>query len=558
MMIAMRTVMRCFVAAIAALFATAAQAVQLGDPQGRSTAGEPIDLYIPVLTGPSASTATATLTQVAASSTSGESMVDGLGAAVVYDQAGTYVRITSAGPVTANSLRFRVSYDTGGMTLTRSYTIALSRPRPVAIARAEGRAIPNRVQQPVSSAAGRYGPVRLGETLWQIARDLRASHGGSVRDMMNQLLADNPSAFVAGDMNRLKAGVTLVVAADGSIAMDPKAMDPRVENGVAPAAPAPKPPQPQPRGTDLIALAEGSRNPEEASAPVTLLDEPRREPIDWRLLHPERDAELRRLDERFARIRSRYGVAASSSTLAPVLDTRGGAVQPRRSGVTPAATTAVSETEVAISLSPVADAAASPAVASAVATVDAQALSTLQQVAALSVGSLILGALGYRVTRRKAKTSQQQVHQALETERRERVAHKAAQRLELEAEVKRIMEEHRSSMTAQQRPETSGDDLTEVDLSITHGRYQRAELLLKEVLREAPRNVDAKLRLADVYYVTGQTDAFLRIAQDLRAHHRHEIADAEWQKVMRMGRVLRPDDSLFGRLNEVTRELRTA
>jgi Tfp pilus assembly protein FimV len=182
----------------------------------------------------------------------------------------------------------------------------------------------------------------------------------------------------------------------------------------------------------------------------------------------------------------------------------------------------------------------------------------LQLVAALSVGSLILGALGYRVTRRKAKTSQHREHQVREIERKERVSHKAAQRLELESEVKRIMAEHRANMSAQQRPENYGDDLTEVDLTITHGRYQRAELMLKEVLREAPRNVDAKLRLADVYYVTEQVEAFLRIAQDLRAHHRHEIADDDWQKVVRMGRVLRPDDSLFGRLNEVPREMRTA
>ncbi|OQX00613.1 MAG: hypothetical protein BWK73_48025 [Thiothrix lacustris] len=64
--------------------------------------------------------------------------------------------------------------------------------------------------QPVSVHAGAaYGPVKNNDTLWEIASRHRPSYDISVPQMMAAIQAQNPDAFVAGDMNHLRKGVYL-------------------------------------------------------------------------------------------------------------------------------------------------------------------------------------------------------------------------------------------------------------------------------------------------------------------------------------------------------------
>lgn len=64
--------------------------------------------------------------------------------------------------------------------------------------------------QPVSVHAGTsYGPVKNNDTLWDIASRRRPSYDISVPQMMAAIQAQNPDAFVAGDMNHLRKGVYL-------------------------------------------------------------------------------------------------------------------------------------------------------------------------------------------------------------------------------------------------------------------------------------------------------------------------------------------------------------
>lgn len=70
-----------------------------------------------------------------------------------------------------------------------------------------GRAMqPQRV--PVTAADGEYGPVKINETLWQIA-DRYRPNGISVQQMMQAVLAANSQAFYANNINNLKAGSIL-------------------------------------------------------------------------------------------------------------------------------------------------------------------------------------------------------------------------------------------------------------------------------------------------------------------------------------------------------------
>lgn len=546
----MRTVMRCFIGAFASLIAMTAHAVQLGDLQGRLVIGQPVDAHIQVMTDPAAPTATVTLIADGLHDPGGASRaaVPDLRGEVVRDASGTYIKVTTAAPVQEPMLRFRLRYDTGDVALTRGYSIALQRPPPQ-LARSPTRASPRRVaiddvpRPAVPSGAGRYGPVQPGETLWEIARDIRATSGGRIQDIMERLLADNPTAFIGGDMNRLRVGVALVVP--DVVAVKPPAT----------ASPSASMIEETPAATNEPLVA-AMASVERSVPPVAT--------IDWRAQRPEHAAELQRLDDKFARIRARF---AASSTA--VRDDPQGASSTEEILELPAIeiprtpTIVEADAEVSVTLSPVAAAEAAVTESRVAAnpagtkdTEDAATQSALLLISAMLAGGLLLGTLSFSITRRKAQASRQVVHVSQETERKQMVSNKAAQRIELEAEVRRIMEEHKRAKAELRVVDAPENDLTEVDLSITHGRYQRAELLLKEVIHEDPRNVDAKLRLVDVYYVTKQADPFLRVTRDLRAHHRHDLADDDWQKVVRMGRILCPDQPLFGRLSNVMLEAR--
>jgi FimV-like protein len=66
--------------------------------------------------------------------------------------------------------------------------------------------------QPLSAQAGAaYGPVKNNDTLWDIASRRRPSFDISVPQMMAAIQAQNPDAFVAGDMNHLRKGVYLKI-----------------------------------------------------------------------------------------------------------------------------------------------------------------------------------------------------------------------------------------------------------------------------------------------------------------------------------------------------------
>ncbi len=51
--------------------------------------------------------------------------------------------------------------------------------------------------------------VQSNESLWAIASDVAAEQNRSVAEVMNQIKANNPHAFIQGDMNRLRRGAAL-------------------------------------------------------------------------------------------------------------------------------------------------------------------------------------------------------------------------------------------------------------------------------------------------------------------------------------------------------------
>lgn len=72
-------------------------------------------------------------------------------------------------------------------------------------------AAPAATPAPTSAAAGEYGPVAAGETLWEVAAATRPDESVSLNQVMVALLRSNPGAFYRDNINALKRGAILRV-----------------------------------------------------------------------------------------------------------------------------------------------------------------------------------------------------------------------------------------------------------------------------------------------------------------------------------------------------------
>jgi pilus assembly protein FimV len=88
------------------------------------------------------------------------------------------------------------------------------------------------------------------------------------------------------------------------------------------------------------------------------------------------------------------------------------------------------------------------------------------------------------------------------------------------------------------------DAVAEADFHIAYGLYDQAAELVHKALEAAPDRRDLKLKLLEVYFMWGNKEAFLKAAQGLRAET-SEADDADWNKVVIMGRQICPDERLF-------------
>ena len=126
------------------------------------------------------------------------------------------VRVRSRRTVSEPFLEFPLHLSWPGGHLIRLYTLLFDPPRRVQPARVSSVRRTTATETPAGPAdadkAGvdTYGPVRKGETLWPIAKQLKP-RGITTRQMMMALLRANPEAFVDGNINNLRAGATLTI-----------------------------------------------------------------------------------------------------------------------------------------------------------------------------------------------------------------------------------------------------------------------------------------------------------------------------------------------------------
>jgi pilus assembly protein FimV len=560
-----------------------ALALQLGSIRSGSSLGEPLEASVSIWHTPTDDLAAMRLRIKPDlsyhSNTAITQIVDTLRAELAYTPTGrAYIRVTSTGSINEPVIAFRLEAGIGDTGLIRNYALAL-RPQPTATVPSARRRIiekaePARVT-PIAGGA-HYGPVKPGETLWRIARQVSATQGGNTANLVTEIFAANPHAFIGNDQNKLKVGVTLNVP--GQAALTP------VE-----AAP--------------VAINLEATTPAAAAAP-TFVAAPTpaatvtRAKTDWRARDPELAARLAELERKYAAIRARYDAAKAGAAATPVATTAVGepVASPPRSEdelqITPdslivAAKPTVQDVEqpfeneptVAASESPAADVGTEKEIAieatPVVAEVQPQAVFLEGIPYKVALGLLIAGCLviatlaGLRrvifVLQHRRGEAQ---HTALEKDRKAEVARKAEQRVEIESQVREMLASREQgqagdgSTISRSSDRLAKDDAAkpqapltreaEIDLNIAHGRYFDAEKLLTEVIAEAPRNHAAKLRLAEVYYITERIEEFVTVAADIYQNHRVDIGDDDWQRVMRMGKIIAPNRPPFSGPQSIT------
>jgi pilus assembly protein FimV len=88
------------------------------------------------------------------------------------------------------------------------------------------------------------------------------------------------------------------------------------------------------------------------------------------------------------------------------------------------------------------------------------------------------------------------------------------------------------------------DLVAEADLYLAYGRYQEAEELLREILKDQPNRDDYKLKLLNIFYLSKNKDAFEIYADELAQAGKKDDLEF-WSKVSQMGREIAKDSALF-------------
>lgn len=598
----------------ALLSAPLAQALGLGAISGNGALGERLDARVPLVLAPGER---ATLRGVDVLPDMFErdvaTPIDTLRATLAIDGDRTYIHVTSTSPIAVERMRFRLRVNTDGGAVVSRFAVRALTPRVAALSARDVRDAPRivsrspaRVAVPaiVPSAGDSYGPVRSGESLWTIAKQLAGNT--SVQSTMQALHTLNPDAFVGGDMNKLRVGVTLRVPATlessgPSATTSDTVAQMRVDTARATtrnssstrAMRVDAQRDASAADTDALdaLLAEDTQTPDQpsvtqapASSSAAQVPAP---PVVARttLQDPALVQRLAELDAKFAAIRARYDAGAQSArttttdaavTPTPVVTAAPAPTkQPAPATTKPTAAQSAASTTVAAEPTPREVGPRLPATPAPGVGMPAWAIAAGGAVLALVVLLILLPRLRRRVEAWRTRVSVASV-KADDAGLKAEVARKAENRVRLESEIHELLSRKTpapavapaiaaaSPRTATTLPPvspfeqtvdplaiTSGGGLLEndrevaIDANIAHGRYAEAEALLREVIQAHPRNVQAKLRLAEVYYITEKVDGFAAVAVDIKDNHRPDLTDEEWQRVVRMGKIIAPDLALF-------------
>lgn len=99
-------------------------------------------------------------------------------------------------------------------------------------------------------------------------------------------------------------------------------------------------------------------------------------------------------------------------------------------------------------------------------------------------------------------------------------------------------------LEALETDESEIDPVAEADVYLAYRRFQQAEELIREALRKEPDRQDLQLKMLEIYFGSGNKEAFEAQAEALYAMLGGENNEI-WQRVIDMGQELCPDHPLF-------------
>ena len=446
---------------------------------------------------------------------------------------------------------------------------------------------------PAASPGGTYGPVQRAETLWAIAQRFRPQ-GVTMNQMLVAVYQANPQAF-AGNMNLLQIGAVLRIPEAVDLqAIGTTAATSEVQRQIdewqgrptqqarlrlvpptepeEPAAPAAAPSpgstqarQPVPAPADRPAAGAGAEDG--GPGPVAAASEDRR-------LLELRDEQLQNLQNQAnaanepaaepeqppAEAEVAPGVDLESEQLFSdeVQSPEGAVAEDEPQPATPAAEarTIVAEEEPSL-----------------VAQIVDWVMTPLLWIG-LGVAALLLGAMWFIRRRREEPEDVTGRWEALESEVDDEEIREATERMRRRVPDESFVVEEQPSRPRRAEPSLEeaaqpartaraaappadetlsshsvinleqADPVAEADFHMAYGLYDQAAELISKALEAAPNRQDLKVKLLEVFFVWGNKDAFLKAAKGLRKEI-GEKPDADWDKVMIMGKQICPDEALF-------------
>ncbi|MDD5632982.1 MAG: hypothetical protein PHI13_13275 [Methylococcales bacterium] len=88
------------------------------------------------------------------------------------------------------------------------------------------------------------------------------------------------------------------------------------------------------------------------------------------------------------------------------------------------------------------------------------------------------------------------------------------------------------------------DPVSEADVYLAYGRYQQAEDLLRDAIKDQPNRDECKLKLLKIFYTNKDNQAFETYANELAEAGKKDDLEF-WEKVTEMGREICKDSKMF-------------
>lgn len=480
------------------------------------------------------------------------------------------VRLTSREPIREPFLSFLVELNWSSGRLLREYTVLLDPPtfeaEPPAIAAPKAAAPAAKVTAaPAATPAGglSYGPVKGDDTLWSIATRMRPNQAISPQQMMMALLKANPDAFYDNNVNRLKKGYVLriddpsmITAMSHAEAVSELSRQNRAwqdhlkqagstagERPVAAAvSAAPVAAVPEAPRLKLVAPAETETPaPKAAPGPLTATEQAAGAEQQLRkellLAQEAAEAQKRENEELHQRMVELEQQLSSMQRLLTLKDSDLAALQQKSETAPQTAPEQVAPVKPAPA-KPAAPKPAAPAEPSFMDELmsDPVALAVFGIVA---VALLVLLAIIIRRRRSGGPGYSESILAAgaapLTTSTTKGGAPSEQSSLFSDLAV--------SGMGGAGAGQSEVDPLTEADVYMAYGRYQQAEDLINEAIKNSPERHDLKVKLLEVFYGTKNREAFEKLAGEVFTVL--EGAGPLWGKVLVMGHELCPDNPMF-------------